>query len=127
VTSLLKRGAAYGFAGWTLENSVWGPRYSSLFGGVAVPFLPVYAVGGLAVHQVAPALKNWNLAWWQRGLAYALGLSAIEYAGCRIDREVFEGCAWDYTHNRCLAPARGCVDLKHAFLWGVLGLVAEKV
>jgi uncharacterized membrane protein len=126
MNALLKRGAAYGFGGWMLENSAIGPRYSSLFGGLAVPFLPVYAAGGLAVHAAAPVLKNWQMPWWGRALAYAAGLSAIELVGCRFDRDVLHGCAWDYSGNRCIAPERGCIDLKHALLWGALGLAVER-
>lgn len=123
----LLRAGVYGVFGWMLENTLWGPRYSSLFGGIAVPFLPVYAIGGLVAEASASRLKEAGLPWWGRALAYGAGLSAIEYAGCRIDRGVLGGCAWDYTGNRCLEPARGCVDLKHAIAWGMLGLAVEKL
>jgi hypothetical protein len=125
--TLAKKAAAYGVGGWMLENTFWGPHYSAIFAGVAVPILPVYAAGGLAVGAAAPRLKAAGLPWWGRALAYAAGLSALEYVGCRIDRDVLGSCAWDYAGNRCLAPARGCVDLKHAIAWGALGLAVEKL
>jgi len=127
VKALAKKAAVYGVGGWMLENTFFGPHYSAIFGGVAVPLLPVYAAGGLAVGAAAPKLKEANVPWWGRALAYAAGLSAIEYAGCRIDRDFLGDCAWDYAGNRCLEPARGCVDMKHALAWGALGLLVEKL
>jgi hypothetical protein len=117
----------YGVAGWVLENTIFGPRYSNLFGRVAVPFLPVYAIGGTAVAALAPRLKESALPWYFRAAAYAALLSGVEWLGCRIDRDVLHGCAWDYTGQKCAEPAKGCIDLPHFLLWGILGLVVEKV
>jgi len=130
--SLMKRAAAYGIVGWMAENTLAGPRYSRIFDGIAVPFLPIYAAGGLAVHAAAPKLENAGIPWWGRAAIYAVGLSAIELAGCAIDRGPLGGCSWDYENNRCRSPMpsvsmRGCVDLRHALLWGALGLAVEKI
>lgn len=127
IKGTLLAAGGYGVAGWVLENTLFGARYSNLFGRVAVPFLPVYAIGGTAIAAIAPRLKESALPWYFRGAVYAALLSGVEWLGCRVDRDVLGGCAWDYTGQKCIEPARGCVDLPHFVLWGILGLAVEKI
>ena len=121
---LAAKGVFFGIAGWALESAIFGPRSSAVFGGREVPFLPVYAAGGIGVLLAAPQLRAAHVPWPLRAAAYAALLSAVEYAGCVMDRRM-GSCAWDYSGNACARPERGCVDLKHAALWGALGLVVE--
>lgn len=131
-SDLIVNAALFGAGGWAIENlSLLGSsepkRYSALFKGERVPFLPVYAFGGAAVMLLAPRLRETELPCVARAAIYAVTLSAIEYAGCLIDREVLGACSWDYSQKRCANPSQGCVDFRHAALWGMLGLLAEKL
>jgi len=120
--------ALLGAGGWAIENALsQTPRYSAVFKGERVPFLPVYAFGGAAVMLLAPKLREKDLAWPVRAAIYASVLSGVEYAGCFIDREVLGACSWDYSKKNCESPSWGCVDFKHAALWGMLGLAIEKI
>lgn len=123
-TELLGGSALFGVAGWAMENALSEtPRYSALFGGHKIPFLPVYAGGGAAVLAIAPTLKKQNIPWFLRGAVYAGVLTGAEWVGCQLDRGTFNARSWDYGPD---APAGGCIDLKHSIAWGVLGLIAEQ-
>jgi uncharacterized membrane protein len=120
------KAAAFGIAGWVAENALSDhDRYSALFRGARVPFLPVYAVGGVTLTGAAPYFEGWpTLA---RGLAYAVLGTAVEYAGCQVDRKLLQSRSWDYGQRDALARASdGCLNFAHAALWGGLGLIAEK-
>jgi len=126
VGEIIAKATAFGVAGWVAENALGDhDRYSALFRGHRVPFLPVYAVGGVAMTSAAPYLSSWpTLA---RGVAYAILGTAVEYAGCKIDRELLRSRSWDYGQGDALARAsEGCVNFAHSALWGGLGLIAEK-
>ena len=125
VEAVVAKAGLFGVAGWAGENIMFGPRYSPVFQGHKVPFLPVYAAGGLAVIAAARPLVGKNMLL--RALAYAAIGTAIEYAGCQLDRKVFESRSWDYGKIDGLADTTdGCISWRHAALWGGLGLVAEK-
>lgn len=118
--------ALAGIAGWLIEY-VWEdgrPRYSAVFGGARVPFLPIYAFGFATVRALAPLLAGWPLL--VRGLAYSLALTGLEWVGCQVDRSL-GACSWDYTRNRCRVHGAGCVNAEHSVAWGGLGLIAERV
>ena len=144
VEAVVAKAALFGVAGWAAENVLFGPFYSSVWQGRRVPFLPIYALGGVTVLAVAPHLKRWPVLG--RAAAYAVLLGGLEYLGCQADRKIFNGVtfrgpertlalsdgpsrgSWDYGSDDIVAKAAdGCVDLKHAALWGVLGLLAEKM
>lgn len=113
---VLLAGALTGFAGFLLEDVFVGPRYSEVFGpGNRVPFLPVYAAGGTVVAGISPLLEG--QPWYVRGAAYAASLGLLEAGAGAIERSSGRA-SWDYNG----AP----IDLKHALLWGALGLGAEK-
>lgn len=127
-SNLIVNAALLGVGGWAIESSLSKePRYSALFKGSRVPWLPVYAFGGAAAMLLAPRLRERDLSWPVRAAIYAAVLSGVEYAGCLIDREALGACSWDYSQEHCAKPLRGCVDFKHAALWGMLGLLAEKL
>lgn len=128
VGDIIAKVSVFGFAGWVAENALCGQdRYSAIFRGAKVPFIPIYAVNGFALSAMAPFVSKWpTLA---RGLAYALVGSAVEYAGCQLDRQLLSGRAtWDYGRNDALArSSEGCVSFTRSALWGGVGLLAEKV
>src|SRR5680860_337553 len=87
--AVVAKAALFGVAGWAAENALHGPFYSSIWQGRRVPFLPVYALGGVAVLAVAPHLKRWPMLG--RAAAYAVLLGGLEYLGCQADRKLFNG------------------------------------
>jgi hypothetical protein len=72
-------GTGVGVAGWLLENLLIKRYDSPAFRGV--PFLPIYASGGLAVALLAPRLEG--LSTLERFTAYGVALSALEEAAGR--------------------------------------------
>lgn len=126
IGDIIARGTAFGVAGWVAENALCDhDRYSAIFRGAKVPFLPVYAVGGVALTGAAPYVSKWPLL--ARGLAYSIVGTAVEWVGCLIDRKLLNSRSWDYGQRDALArSSEGCVDFAHSALWGGLGLVAEK-
>jgi uncharacterized membrane protein len=126
VGDLLARATLFGIAGWVAENALCNEdRYSSVFQGHKVPFLPVYAAGGVAMTAVSPYIDKWPTI--ARGLSYAVIGTAVEYVGCKIDRQLLHSRSWDYGQRDALARAsEGCVNFAHSALWGGLGLIAEK-
>jgi uncharacterized membrane protein len=125
VEAVVAKATLFGVAGWAGENILYGPRYSPVFQGHKVPLLPVYAAGGLAVVATAPRLAGKPVLL--RALVYAAIGTAIEYAGCQLDRKVFDGRSWDYGKVDGLAESTdGCISWRHSALWGGLGLLAEK-
>src|ERR1700674_844053 len=94
VEAVVAKAALFGVGGWAGENLLFGPRYSPVFQGHKVPLLPVYAAGGLAMIAAAPHVARWPVL--ARGVLYSAIGTAIEYAGCQLDREVFAGRSWDY-------------------------------
>lgn len=97
-----------GFAGWAIENTLVGPRYS--YHLPRTPFLPVYAAGGAAVALLAPVLEGASLP--AKLVAYGATLTAIEGIAGAIERSRGRA-SWDY--------AGGTIDLKHAAAWALLG------
>lgn len=125
VGDIIAKAGLFGVGGWVLENALCGDHFSALFRGHKVPFLPVYAATGLTLTGVAPKISGWSTL--ARGFTYAFLGTAVQYAGCRIDRELLSARGWDYGPRDALArSSEGCVDFTHAALWGGLGLLAEK-
>jgi uncharacterized membrane protein len=124
---LIQKVAVFGVAGWLAENALCGQeRYSGLFRGAKIPFMPIYAANGVALTAVAPYVSKWpTLA---RGLTYSVLGTAIEWVGCQIDRKLLSSQSWDYGRNDALSNLTvGCVSFTRSALWGGMGLIAEKV
>lgn len=127
VGDIIAKVTMFGVAGWVAENALCGQeRYSALFRGTKVPFMPIYAANGVALTAAAPYVSRWpTLA---RGLAYSVLGSVIEYAGCQIDRKLLGGRTWDYGGSDFLSRgSAGCVSVMRSAVWGGMGLIAEKV
>ena len=126
VAAVVGKAGLFGFGGWAAENALYGPRFSATFGKHRLPFLPVYAAGGLAVVAIAPHIAHLPLI--VRAAIYAAMLGTLEYAGCQLDRKILRNKAWDYGKSDALAEeTKGCVDIKHTLMWAGLGLLAEKL
>lgn len=82
-----------------------------------LPFLPIYGVGAALVVATAPELQKLPLP--ARGIAYAGGLSALEWAACHANQDLLNRKSWDYEGS--------CIDTPHAIAWGALGLLTEAV
>ena len=129
VGQFIQKVALFGGAGWLAENAVCPQdqyRYSSLFGGFKIPFMPIYAVNGVALTGVHPYISKWP--WLARGLVYSALGTGIEWVSCQIDRKLIGGRSWSYGSNEALAVATGgCVSFTRSALWASLGLISEKV
>jgi hypothetical protein len=129
IGEIISKVAVFGVGGWLLENALCGDRYSSLFRGQNVPFLPVYAANGVALTTVAPYVSSWPTLG--RGMAYAALGTAVEYVGCQIDRKLLSqhtafGPGGFGGPDALARASDGCVNFTRSALWAGLGLVAEK-
>lgn len=128
VGDLVSKIAMFGIAGWVFENALCGDRYSSVFRGAKVPFLPVYAANGVVLTAASPYVASWPI--FGKGLAYATLGTAVEYVACQIDRKILEQrAAFSPGFGGTDALARvseGCVNYTRSAMWAGLGLVAEK-
>lgn len=106
-----------GVLGYALENAFTGEARKSALVPAGVPFLPIYGAGFALLGEMAPKLKAYPLE--TRAAVYAATFTALELAACQAERA--DGrVSWAY-------DAGACVDLPHATLWGLLGLLAERV
>jgi len=128
VGELISKTAMFGIAGWVFENALCGDRYSPLFRGAKVPFLPIYAANGVVLTAAAPYVSSWPT--FGKGLAYATLGTAVEYLGCQIDRKLLAQRATfgpgGFGTDALSRATEGCVNFTRSALWGGLGLVAEK-
>ena len=125
MNKLLGGALVFGIGGWLAENLFIEERYSSAFDNHKVPFLPVYAIGGMTVILTHPHISEFNPLL--RAGIYAAELTAIEYVAGQLDRRLMNKCSWDYSDKQCNNINEGIVDLPHAVLWGGLGLITEKI
>lgn len=123
---IVQKIALFGVGGWFAENALCQQdRYSSLFRGTRIPFMPIYAANGLILTAVSDYLSKWpTLA---RGLVYAVLGTGVEWAGCRLDRWLLDGRSMVLGNDALTQLSSGCVNFQRAVLWGGLGLVAEKM
>jgi uncharacterized membrane protein len=128
VGDIITKVTAFGVAGWVAENAICGQdRYSALFRGAKIPFMPIYAVNGVVLTAASSYVSKWPLLG--RGLVYSALGTIVEYAGCQIDRHLLsKQPSWDHGRGDALARGSdGCVSFMRSALWGGMGLIAEKV
>jgi uncharacterized membrane protein len=127
IGDIVQKMALFGVGGWVAENALCEQdRYSSVFQGAKIPFMPVYAVNGVVLTAVAPYVDNWPIL--ARGFAYGILGTLVEYAGCQIDRRVLSGKAGSFGSTDALTRlSEGCVNFTRSALWGGMGLIAEKL
>lgn len=111
VALVLGAALASGVAGWAIENALFAPRYSRVFGEARIPFLPVFAAGGAAVALLSEEIADESPI--VRGAVYAAVLTGLEGAAGLADRSIGR-TSWDYDG--------AVVDVPHALAWGALGL-----
>lgn len=129
---MLTRFVIYGLLGWCGEI-VWTAarekitrrqRGWNLRGTSYLWMFPIY---GLIAPLYEPAhnlVRAWG--WPARGLVYALGFFAVEYAAGWLLRRLVGTCPWDYTkHSRW--HVRGLIRLDYAPVWFLAGLALERV
>ena len=112
----VSRFIVFGVAGWIMENTLFPgeKRYSKLFGGLKVPLLPVYGLGGIAIGPVAA--KRTSVPG--KFLTSAAAVTGVELIAAAFDRAPGAGApSWDY--------AGLPVDLPHSIAWGLLGMASE--
>ena len=115
----------FGVGGWALENAIYGPRFSTMFGGAKVPILPIYAAGGATLLLTRPFLGK--LPWILRAPIYGALLSGVEFLGCQFDRRVLGSCSWDYSNAACAKTFEGCIDVNHGIVWAALGVIVDGI
>ena len=128
VGDIITKVTLFGVAGWVAENALCRTdRYSAVFRGAKIPFMPIYAANGMALTAVAPFVSKWPIL--ARGLSYSIVGTLVEYLGCQIDRRLLSGQgSWNYGQGDAVARlSEGCVDFTRSALWGGMGLIAEKV
>jgi hypothetical protein len=115
--NVLLRFALGGFIGSLLENMMTGEVRRSALVPEGIPFLPIYGAGLVVVTELAPKIKERPIE--ARAAVYAATLTALELAACQIERA--DGrVSWAYDKG-------ACVDVPHATMWGLLGLLAERL
>ena len=129
VGEVISKVALFGAAGWVAENALCQQeRYSSVFRGAKIPFMPVYAVNGIVLTAVSSAVKKWDWPGLARFLTYAVVGTGVEWTGCWLDKQVLGGTATNFGSIDALTRlSEGCVNFTRSALWGGMGLIAEKV
>ena len=134
----LKYFLIFGFFGWIVEN-IWNIRdnefrcspYINLLSQkyCPIPFLPIYAFGGLIIVIIVNNVKSRI----NRLLLYGLIFNIIEYIGGYIGEEYIckrvSTCAegnklWNYNDNPNI---KGYIDIKHTLMWFILGFLGESI
>jgi uncharacterized membrane protein len=89
------------------------------------PFIPVYGAGLLVLYLVysRKVFQNKN-KFLQLVIAFVLGFvlgSAIEFIFSYAQEKIFGTISWSYAHLKYNLFGR--ISLKHASLWGLLGVI----
>jgi len=130
---MLVRFVLYGCLGWCTEI-VWTAcrekvtgrqRDWKLRGTTYLWMFPIYGLALLLLFEpVHNAVRPWP--WPARGILYAMGFFAIEFATGWLLRRLTGACPWDYTaHSRW--QVRGLIRVDYAPAWFLAGLGLEHV
>lgn len=117
-------GLIFGFSGFlleTIESSISQRRFvyagDKLFW--RIPFLPIYAIGGLLMHYIIFSLQN--SAWyWSIFIAW-LSVCGWEYFSGFFCYRVLGQRFWNYNHHKY--NLNGYVCALNSFYWLVLVLL----
>jgi len=129
VGDIIAKVTMFGVGGWLAENAICQQdRYSAIFRGAKIPFMPIYAVNGVVLTAASSYVSKWKWPVIARGLTYSILGTVVEYAGCQIDRQLLsKQPSWNYGRDDALARSSdGCVSFTRSALWGGMGLIAEK-
>lgn len=129
VGEFISKVAIFGVAGWVAENALCQQdRYSTIFRGAKIPFMPVYAANGVVLSAASSVVAKWNWPGLARFLTYAAVGTGVEWAGCWVDKQVLGGRGTNFgSADALLRLSDGCVNFTRSALWGGMGLIAEKV
>lgn len=126
VGDIIQKVAIFGVAGWFAENAICQQdRYSTVFRGVKIPFMPVYAANGIVLTAASSYISKWP--WIARGIVYSLLGTGVEWLGCQVDRQLLGGRAMYVPPDALTQLSSGCVSFTRSAVWGGMGLIAEKV
>jgi uncharacterized membrane protein len=126
-----ERALAYGVLGWAMEVAFNGVRDGversspRLIGHSYLWMLPIYGLSAYLFEPLHDALRRRPV--WQRATAYAVGISAVEYAAGSALHKAIGVVPWDYTGHGPLVLPGGATRLDYAPLWGIAGLGLERV
>lgn len=116
-----------GFLGWLAEltfKSLEAGRFVLTFHKIhRLPFLPIYGFGALYLIAIQPAFIH--LPILQRGIIYALALSALEFVGGIFSELIYRKRLWDYSSKAF--NIYGHVDLEHFIYWFTLGIIFDQI
>lgn len=126
VGEIIQKVAIFGVAGWLAENAICQQdRYSNVFRGAKIPFMPVYAANGVVLTAASSYIENWP--WLARGLVYSLLGTGVEWLGCQLDRQLLGGRVMYLPPDALAKLSSGCVSFTRSAVWGGMGLVAENI
>ena len=118
---------AYAAAGWGVDacftafhslRRTGRPRRSSLWNA------PVYGLAQPLFEPVHDRLRG-RASATSRGLFYAVGILAVEYATGRLFRRTLGRAPWDYSYARMHID--GLVRADFLPLWALFGLALERL
>jgi uncharacterized membrane protein len=130
VGSPLGRSVVYGALGLATELLFTGvkealrTRGRSARGRTSPWMFPVYALAQ-PLFEPAHDVMRGRVPAPLRGIVYATGFTAVEYATGRLFRAVLGEAPWDYAHARWNVD--GLIRADYVALWGLAGLGLERV
>lgn len=131
VRNMFLRFWIYGLLGWCFEivwTAVTGKvrgveKDWRLTGHTYLWMLPIYGLLAPVGEPVHNALRG--QIWIVRGLAYLVGIWAVEFITGWLLRKLTGKCPWDYSHLR--GNLQGIIALEYAPVWFLFGLGFEHV
>lgn len=124
---VLIRFLIYGLVGWAVEIFWTGlpkrrPIDWTLPGHTQWWTFPLYGQIATLYEPLHNRIRHFPLL--QRGLIYALGFVAVEFAAGETLKRLLGKIPWDYT-GRARWQIRGAARLDYAPLWFIFGLLLE--
>jgi len=126
-----ERFAVYGMLGWAMEigftavtQQFEGSGDRRLQGHTYLWMLPLYGMAAVLFDPIHNRVRKRSAP--VRGVAYASGFIAAEYASGWALRRLTGVCPWDYT-GRSRFVVDGVTRLDYAPLWASLGLGMERI
>lgn len=107
-----------------MTEKAWGKQTDwRLVGHSYLWMFPIYGLLAPLGEPIHNFLRNHLWLW--RGLAYLLGIWAIEFITGWLIRKLTGKCPWDYSYFPC--NFQGIVTLEYAPVWFVFGLAFERL
>jgi uncharacterized membrane protein len=121
----------YGLLGWCFEivwsaatEKAWGKQQDwRLVGHSYLWMFPIYGLLAPIGEPIHNLLRPYFWLW--RGLAYLVGIWAMEYVTGWLIKKLSGKCPWDYSNFR--GNFQGIITLEYAPVWFMFGLAFERV